>query len=288
MNERELLTRFMQAKRASNLSQNTLKGYEYHLRQYYRYMCAHGIATVTERDLIDYFAYLGGQGYSPVTLKDKYVAIASYMRSTGRIGLMDKIKKPRPRGQARCFTLAEVNTILSCFKRADSFTELRDYAIVCTFLGTGIRKSELLQLSDFNGINDFITVKGKGGKVRSVPVSPALKRILMAYCKRKNGLFPLSSRMFLNRYGEPLTNGGLRAIFTRLKRKTGIPGNRFSPHTMRHFYATNFLRNGGSLVSLQKILGHSELATTAIYLNWNDNLLKTENDRFCPLDNIII
>lgn len=288
MNERELLTRFMQAKRASNLTPNTLKGYEYHLRQYYRYICAHGIATVTEHDLIDYFAYLSGQGYSPVTLKDKYVAIASYMRYTGRIGLMDKIKKPRPRGQARCFTLDEVNTILSSFKRADSFTELRDYAIVCTFLGTGIRKSELLQLSDFNGINDFIAVKGKGGKVRSVPVSPALKRILMEYCKRKNGLFPLSGKMFLNRYGEPLTNGGLRAIFTRLKRKTGIPGNRFSPHTMRHFYATSFLKNGGSLVSLQKILGHSELATTALYLNWNDNLLKNENDKFCPLDNIII
>lgn len=277
---------FMQAKRASCLSPNTIRGYEFHLRQYWRWLCDNGVETVTERDVVAFFAYLCTRGYSVVTLKDKYVALSAYLGYTKRREFLSRVGKPRPRGHVRCFTVQEVNAVLSCIDYRRGFLELRDYAIVCTLLGTGIRRGELLALPSLPD-GDFFMVRGKGGKLRSVPVSPALRRILSLYVREKEKRFPLSLRLFVNRYGEPLSEGGLRAVFTRLRSRSGVEGERFSPHSFRHYFATQFLKNGGSLLSLQRILGHEHLSTTSIYLRWDDAQAKEENDRFCPLDSLL-
>lgn len=284
--EFDLIREFLQAKRASSLSVNTVKGYEYHLRQYWQFIQSNGIGIAEEKDIIDYFVFLSKKDYSIVTLKDKYIAIKAYLNFTKRGHLLDKIKKPVPKGQARCFTDKEVNTILASFRGRSSFISVRDYTIICVLLATGIRKAELLQLKDIDG--DFFVIKGKGGKIRTVPISPALKRILRNYVKMKNELYPMSIHMFVNQFGEPMRPGGLRAVFTRLQQRTGIKGKRFSPHTFRHYFATRMLKNGADLLTLQKILGHSQITTTAIYLNFDDNFVREQNDKYCPLDNLFI
>ena len=284
--EYEHLVRFMQGKRASGLSPATIRWYEFNLRQYWRWLCDNHVGVVTGKDVVAFFAFLCARGYSVVTLRDKYVVLSAYLASTGRRGLLAGVGKPRPRGHVRCFTVDEVSAVLSCIDYRRGFLELRDYAIVCPLLGTGVRRGELLSLPSLPA-GDFFLVRGKGRKLRSVPISPALRRILAYYEREKEKRFPLSGRLFVNRFGEPLTEGGLRAIFTRLRERSGVCGERFSPHSFRHFFATSFLRNGGSLPALQRILGHEHLSTTGIYLRWDDSMAKDENDRACPLDNLL-
>lgn len=281
------ITAFLQAKRASNLSDNTIISYQYHLRQWWQYLCRNNIDSVTEPDVIAYFVYLRSLNYAASTLRDKYTALHALFRFSGRENLLQHIRKPEPSPQARAFTDIELSRIFMALTDRDGFVAERDYCIVSLLLGTGIRKSELLNI-DIDDISEYITVTGKGNKTRKVPLSATLQRIIYRYLQKRSEIAVEPRKLFLNREGYPLTQNGVRAIFTRLQKKTGIPGKRFSPHTFRHTYATNFLKAGGSIASLQRILGHNDIQTTMIYCNWDDDQTKIENDRFCPLDKFVI
>ena len=279
---------FLQFKRASALSQHTVVTYEFHLKQFWQWLQRNRIEKVTERDMADYFVYLRSLNYAPSTLRDKWVALHAYFRFCNREQLLQRIKKPAPSPRARAFTDSELEDIMQAIANPDSFTAIRDYTVICVLLGTGIRKAELLSLSCRDISNDFLTVTGKGNKRRNVPVSPQLEKALYRYEKARTALFPTTDKVFITRDGKPLTAGGLRAIFTRLQKRTGISGKRFSPHTFRHTFATNWIRNGGSLPSLQRVLGHTDVSTTGIYLSWSDNAVLQENNICCPLDKILL
>ena len=292
-NETASIRDFLQVKRASNLSQHTVVTYEYHLKQLWQWLQVNRIAVLTESDVVDYFVFLRSKGYAPSTMRDKWTAINAYLRFCGRGQLLKRIRKPKASEQARCFTDDEIQRIMSSFNDTNTFTALRDYTIVCILLATGLRKSELLSMRKENSdsdylISDYLTVTGKGNKKRYVPLSPSLKRVLRRYLDARERIATNTDALLVTKSGLPLTSGGLRAVFVRLQARTGIAGKRFSPHTLRHSFATMYLRNGGTLPSLQRILGHSDLATTSIYLNWSDNFVKQENDACCPLDKLIL
>jgi integrase/recombinase XerD len=90
--------------------------------------------------------------------------------------------------------------------------------------------------------------------------------------------------LFLSERGLPLTESGIQQMLRRYSRKAGISGVRCSPHTFRHTFAKNYLLNGGDVFSLQKILGHSSLASVRTYLNLFANDIKTQHQRFSPVD----
>ena len=70
-----------------------------------------------------------------------------------------------------------------------------------------------------------------------------------------------------------------------MKRDLGFPAKRLSPHTWRHTFAKNFLLNGGNVFALQRLLGHEDIETTKIYIDYTINEMKTQNDSYNPLDN---
>lgn len=78
----------------------------------------------------------------------------------------------------------------------------------------------------------------------------------------------------------------MASLFKRLKDKSGVTGERVSCHTWRHTFAKAYLRNGGDVFSLQKILGHSDLATTKLYLSLDNDEVKEQYNRYNPFDNI--
>jgi len=81
---------------------------------------------------------------------------------------------------------------------------------------------------------------------------------------KKRGYFPYEDKVFITRQGYGLKKRGLSQIIERLAGKAHIQGVRCSAHTLRHTFATNFIRNGGDVFSLQKILGHSDIQTCMI------------------------
>ncbi len=166
----------------------------------------------------------------------------------------------------------------------------RDYAIILTLLDTGIRCSELtnLKLTDANLESRLLKVWGKGSKERLAPIGAKVQKALWKYitCYRPQPATPRYDHVFLTRDGRPLTKDRLEAIIEHYGKKAGIAGVRVSPHTFRHTMAVTFLRNGGDVFSLQRILGHSQLEVLRGYINLAQADISRVHQRNSPADNL--
>ena len=166
----------------------------------------------------------------------------------------------------------------------------RDYAIILTLLDTGIRCNELtnLKLTDVNLESRLLKVWGKGSKERLAPIGAKVQKALWKYitCYRPQPATPRYDHVFLTRDGRPLTKDRLEAIIERYGKKADIAGVRVSPHTFRHTMAVTFLRNGGDVFSLQRILGHSQLEVLRGYVNLAQADIARVHQRNSPADNL--
>lgn len=153
--------------------------------------------------------------------------------------------------------------LLPKFFNLSSFIGFRNYAIFLTFLYTGIRRSELLNLlpSDFDRFSSSIFIrKGKMGKSRMVPVPDQLFTVLSDY---SDSLPKISCRFFPSKNGNPLSERNLRTIFSLVSSKLQFT---ISPHRLRHTFATELVRNDFDIFNIASVLGHSSVRTTQIYL----------------------
>jgi site-specific recombinase XerD len=147
------------------------------------------------------------------------------------------------------------------------FQRYRNHAIMATLLYAGLRKSELLrlQLVEVDFANQSIFVRqGKGAKDRMVPMSPTLAPMLRRYLEERTRLGKTCPEVFtsLNR-DMGLTTQGLKLVVTEVRRITGL---HFGVHGLRHTFATLMLEGGCDLFTLSKMMGHSDIKTTTIYL----------------------
>ena len=139
----------------------------------------------------------------------------------------------------------------------------RAHAACLVILDSGLRISECLGLSrmDLDFDNLIIRVKGKGNKHRLVPMSIELKKVLFRYCGKHN-----HALVFSTRNGTRITTRNFQRDMKLMCQRLGIGGVRCSPHTLRHSFAVGYLRAGGNLFYLCKILGHTSVKTTERYL----------------------
>ncbi len=167
----------------------------------------------------------------------------------------------------------------------------RNLSMLLLMLDCGLRVSELvnINIADVDLEAGTIWIRsGKGGKERLVPVGSVVQRVLWKYINhsRPHPVSEKITRLFLSLDGLPLTRNGVQQMLRRCGKKAGVSGVRCSPHTLRHTFAKNYLMNGGDIFSLQRILGHSSLASVRIYLNLFATDLKTQHRRFSPVDNM--
>ena len=116
------------------------------------------------------------------------------------------------------------------------------------------------------------------------------RNVLAAYVKARRKYIiehylTIIPNLFISRTGKAMNKAEIHNIIIDIKRKVGGTGLRFSCHTIRHTFATNFLKNGGDIVSLQKVLGHSRIETTKLYINLSRNDIVEQMQKFNPLDN---
>jgi integrase/recombinase XerD len=141
--------------------------------------------------------------------------------------------------------------------------QTRAHTIAMVALDTGMRISELLSLTrqDVDLDNLVLVVHGKGNKQRLVPVSIELRKTLYRHLAKHQ-----NARLFTTRSGTPLTVRNSERDFKVMCGQAGIVGVRASWHTLRHSFAVNYLRKGGNLYYLQRILEHASITTTERYL----------------------
>lgn len=157
------------------------------------------------------------------------------------------------------------------------FLRHRNHAIFSTFLFAGLRKKELLKLKygdvDLQNLSIFVN-QGKGSKDRIVPMSYTLAESLKRYLEERKRLNKTCPEFFvsLNR-DMGFTNMGLRNLVRKIKETSKIP---FTVHKLRHTFATLMLEGGCDIFSLSRMMGHSDIKTTTIYLNASAEHLRTQ------------
>lgn len=173
-------------------------------------------------------------------------------------------------------------------KKALGLAFLRDSALLHTLFSTGMRVSELCSL-DRNKIDinrGEISVRGKGSKIRVVFLSDDAKNILNQYLDKRpdvdEALFVRipKDKTFSQNSDLRLTPRSIQRIVEKYATKAGIVGKNVSPHSLRHTMATDLLRNGADIRSVQALLGHSSVTTTQIYTHVTDKQLREVHQRF--------
>lgn len=146
---------------------------------------------------------------------------------------------------------------------------LRNLCIVHLMLDAGFRLGDVVSLtySNINFSCNYITTKGKGDKFRTVLLCPKLKKLLSHYLIKFRSYSPEQDFILFVQVGTtiPINENVIKQLFARIKRNSGI--DRVHPHLLRHTFATSYIVGGGNLEFLRIMLGHSDYATTKLYLH---------------------
>jgi len=179
------------------------------------------------------------------------------------------------------FTEVQVKRIVTWKPRRKC--QKRLHALVMFLLDTGCRISEALTLRvrELDLENMLVTLDGKGRKQRIVPISFALRRMLFRFCRDNNRL--PDSLLFANRFETALTHRNVLRDVKVLCRNLGFDPPARTLHAFRHTFAVNYLRRGGSVFHLQKVLGHSTLEMTRRYANLMTEDLQAVHERISIL-----
>jgi len=191
---------------------------------------------------------------------------------------MEKKKKKRIKKLPKALTEQEVDKILFQINRKCP-TGCRNYAIIETMFGAGLRVAEICNLSPADvklSEREIVVQQGKGARDRVLYVYDRLAKALKAWEKMR----PKSDYYFCTIAGNKVSDRYIREVCYRLSEKSGVylqdgqEKRPASPHTFRHSFATDLLKKGFNLSQIQKLMGHSNLQTTAIYLSVFDKELK--------------
>lgn len=177
----------------------------------------------------------------------------------------------------RAFTPDERKTLAAC-----------DRAVLWLLLSTGVRVSELcgLRFSDIDWENGMIYVLGKGAKERKVPFGKVARQHLNTYIQYWRGepTEPQEEHVFLNAFGNPLRKESVQGRFRRLAKEAGIKDKRVSPHTCRHWFAVNAIKQGMPTAALRDLLGHETWEMIEVYVQLAEQDKKDIYAKFSPVD----
>ncbi len=234
---------------------------------------------------------------SPLTDKGYMLIVQAFFSWCEREGLLEGRPNPTkrvprvkaPRYVIETFSPAQMAAMLDACDMETPYGN-RDYAILLLLMDTGIRASELCGLLVENIHEGYITVFGKGSKEREVGLGPNAARALWRYMHQYRSMLVKSDfehHVFLGRDGSPLTRNGLYQALERIGQRANITGVRLSPHTFRHTFARAWLENGGEIFKLSRVLGHSEMQTTQIYLrDFQSREARIDHAAFSPVERL--
>ena len=153
-------------------------------------------------------------------------------------------------------------------EETQAWVTARDAAVLALLYGCGLRISEALSLTPHATRLDPLTILGKGGKTRIVPVLPVVRQALDTYLKLCPFALDPKAPMFRGVKGGPLNARNIQLLIARLRGALGLPDTA-TPHALRHSFATHLLASGADLRTIQELLGHASLSTTQVYTEIN-------------------
>jgi integrase/recombinase XerD len=293
----EAFLEMMSAERGA--ARNTIDAYRRDLRDYADFLDRRNasVASAGREEVTAYLAFLDAQGIAASSSARKLSAIRQFHKFLAADAVRGDdptriIASPKARrGLPKVLSIAEIDRLLATAESEIERPEASDaqralsgrlYLLLELLYATGMRVSELVELKRAAVMRDaaFLTVRGKGGKERIVPLTDRARDAVKAYLSRLEPgiwLFPAG--------GE---SGHLsRQVFARelkgIAARAGISTDRVSPHVLRHAFASHLLSGGADLRVVQTLLGHSDISTTQIYTHVLDERLKSLVESHHPL-----
>ena len=265
---------------ARGLRPLSLAAYEATLVQFSAWFCLKrpdaSPDQVTARDVLEYLQHLREErGNGDSAVNRVLTILRQFYRAIVAMGHLDHKDNPLigfpsikavPR-KLPIFLATEQMSRLITKPKQDTVIGLRDRALLALLCGSGIRASEAasLRCRQVDLIRLTISVCGKGGHERSIPLNPQLGLVMQQY-ERARGASSPTAPFFRSRFGGPLSRG---SIYERVRTwgqrsHVGIP---ISPHQLRHTFATHLVRSGVGIVTIRDLLGHRQITSTQIYLH---------------------
>ncbi len=246
----------------------TVQAYQRDLARLGDYLLTHQLPTdvrdITSRHIQGFAVSVSG--LAPATITRALNAASSFFSHLARTGVVRTnpvlgVEKPRGRQQP-----TRVPTIDECRRLVGACRDARERAMVTLLITAGLRRGELLglRISDLAADLSHITVLGKGQRTRVMPLPEQTGDVLREYLAgRVHG----SEWLFPNAAGGRMGNTTFARLFKRLLAGAGLAGLSITPHSLRHGFATAVLRSGADVKTIQQLLGHADLSTTARYLH---------------------
>ena len=282
MNTAELYDQFIVSRQRARLSPDTIAWYGYTLRPLVARMP--GLATTAEIE-----AWLDTAPSNASARSWLRAARAMFNWQTRRFGIpspTSTIVPARPsRTLPRVFTIGELRLILSAAAR-----DARDAAAIAVLIDTGIRIGELhsiraerIEYDDQQG-TAAVTVHGKTGS-RRVPLTTQARAALMRIAPPTGPVWTCQPGPTVRhmRNAKPMAKTTLELRIRAVIQRAGVTGPKTGPHTFRHTFATMYLRQGGDIYRLQRLLGHASIKQTTVYLHLADPEAFEEHSRLSPL-----
>ena len=266
------------------LSQNTLQSYRRDIVQYKEYLDKQGLnyLKVDVNDLDKYFDYLKDLNKKTSTISRNLATIRAfyqYLVRTKKVKIDPTIGVRSPKVEKKVpsiLTSEEVELLLEQPKTVD-LKGIRDKAMLEFAYATGMRVTEIisLEVSDVNLEQSYVICRN-GFKARNIPLGSISLKALKDYMEKARPILIKNEdekTLFVNINGKKLTRQGFWKIVKYYKEQAHIEKD-ITPHVLRHSFATHLLQNGADLKAIQTMLGHSDISSTQVYMQFQNDALK--------------
>ena len=266
------------------VSKNTLQSYERDILQFESYLNEEKLnyAKITDEDIKEYLNHLQGIGKKTSSISRSLASIRSFYQYETRVKKVkinptEGVQAPKVEKHAPCILSSqEVELLLEQPKDVD-LKGTRDKAMLEFAYATGMRVTEMISLNVEDVNIDAATVVCKTGtKQRTIPLGSLSLQALKEYIEDARPILVRDDEekaLFVNINGRRLTRQGFWKIVKYYKEQAHITKD-ITPHVLRHSFATHLLQNGADLKSIQTMLGHSDISSTQVYMQFQDDSIK--------------
>ena len=289
-----LLDEFSDYLQTLNYAAFTINSYNKDLREYIRFLQKKNITfeDANHYTVRDYLGVLQRKRLTRATMSRHLSSIRKFYKFLLRNGYSDKAKivvmrSPKKEEHlARFLTLSDIEDVLN-IRDGDKFTLIRDKMMALFMYTIGLRVSELasIKLSMIKKGDKYLRILGKGSKFRDIPLLPIIYDNWDKYMRAREVIEKEndieSDNLFVNRFGKPISDRSIRVSMKRLMRNSHLAMD-FSPHTLRHTFATHLLNNDAEIKGVQELLGHKSISTTQRYAHITNSRMFEVYNKFHP------
>ncbi len=285
---------------ARNLSPRTIKGYEKHISYFLNFLSVYlgvqQLEELTPAHIKQYVVICQRKGLKPNYVNDLLKTVKCLCSYAYEEGYTEEVITKRvsnvkqPKVLIHTFSSREIQNMIQYFNGTD-YLSVRNRLILMILFDTGVRISEVINLKPKQIKEGYFTIYGKGRKERVVPLNPTVSKWLLRYEAVKERYFEYrfsEEYLFLSKNGRRLTPEAVNKFMKSAAAAVGVnPQIRVSPHTCRHTFAQQELKNGLDLYSLSRLLGHESVSITQRYLESMENAQVVQKaKKTCVLANL--